>query len=247
MGFLLSNQDIDPDSLPALGDLIAEDRLRLAGPPLPVEEAAEEPVLVLARGFVYGEARGRGRSEEAARRSRQRAVERLEDCVKSNEDAQVAEVTRDFLLKTARPARREAVAEEFDRSVARIQELVQVRTLREQELALIEAIDAANADPPGDLRERRESRAPGPLELLAEYEAEHGHIQEVIGQRRARDHVKCRERLRKDYPHLSRRQLYAILAEPASRATWVVLGARYALSPERIRNILIEARKVSSR
>lgn len=154
-------------------------------------------------------------------------------------------LARDVLWREIKDEdRREVVLKEFEARVARIEEaLKDCNSLGEQILALDQVLGDANFLGL-DLREHRESRGPDDDEdLLDEYEPIASRVRAIFGRRAGWDRAQVAQRLQIAYPHLTSKQAARATFDRPSWVALTVLGARYALSPSRVRNRLTEARR----
>ncbi len=155
---------------------------------------------------------------------------------------QVLGVARRMLYWETGPRRRRAILKEFDRQVARIESIYSGHKTWLAQLTAIEPHWGTLNFPSLDLRKRRTPRGPTDLELLAEYGSELPRIQRIFGETRD-DRRRRVQRLRVRYRHLPELEAGAAASQSPSRATHVVLGARYHLSPARIRDRCSAARR----
>jgi hypothetical protein len=144
-------------------------------------------------------------------------------------------------------AKRDAALKEFDSRIGCIEEgLDQCNTMGDQLFALQEVLEDANFDPL-DLRTSREGRGPDVESLLEEYDSDYQQILKIFGRLADRKPAQLVERLGIAFPFLTPRQASKAARSKPSWATCVVIGARYALSPSRIRDLRTEARQRRAR
>jgi hypothetical protein len=146
-----------------------------------------------------------------------------------------------------RKAKREAVLKEFDARVARIDErLNQCKTLGEQILSLRGVYEGANPAAL-DLRSSREGRGPDDESLLKEYDLAYQQVRKIFGRFADRKRAKLVERLQIVFPKLKSKQASKAACSKPSWATCIVIGAHFARSPSRIRDLRTETRRRRAR
>jgi len=142
-----------------------------------------------------------------------------------------------------RDPRRQAVLAEFDRRIERIERSVtHCRTLGDQLFGLENALKDANFFGL-DLPRHRPPKGGDDASLLREYESLLPRIQRLFRQVAQCSHRVRVERLALDFPSLSAEQVAEAEYDKPSWAACVVLGARYELSPARVRDRLTAARR----
>ena len=140
-------------------------------------------------------------------------------------------------------AKRDAALEDFNARVERIEDrLTQCSTMGDQLLALQNVLKDENVESL-DLRTSREGRGPDGESLLGEYNSVHPQILELFGRVGDRKPAKLVERLGIAFPYLTPKQASKAAHSKPSWAAYTVIGARWALSPSRIRDRLTEARR----
>jgi hypothetical protein len=152
-------------------------------------------------------------------------------------------LARGVIYRETIARRRPHVLRAFEERIAQIERSVSnCKTLGDQLVELERALDPANWFGL-DLRTLKERKGPEDEVLLTGYQEVHSLLKTILGRYRGRDFEAVENHIRAEFPEVSEEQAGEAAYYTPSWASYVVLGARHGLLPERVRDRISAARR----
>jgi hypothetical protein len=152
-------------------------------------------------------------------------------------------LARGIIYRETIARRRPHVLRAFEERIEQIERSVSnCKTLGNQLVELERALDPANWFGL-DLRTLKERKGPEDEVLLAGYREVYPLLKTILGRKKERKFEAVEDRIRAEFPEISEEQAGDAACYTPSWASYVVLGARHGLLPERVRDRISAARR----
>ena len=152
-------------------------------------------------------------------------------------------LAREMLRREVKPDRSEQVLRDFEEAAREIGEAAAGGATWGEQTELLQKFWERFELPEEDFRKRREERGPTDARLIREVEALRQELKPILRDRKKKSAKTIIEEMRPLAPWASQDTLQAAACEAPTRATYVLLGSRYYLTPETIQNRISRAKK----
>ncbi len=145
-------------------------------------------------------------------------------------------LARELLRCEARPDRAEQVVSDFEEAARALTDAATSGSTVEEQAKILQAYWKRFELPAGDLRKRRKVRGPTDAQLRKEFEALRGQLVPILRDRKHKPHHEIIDRLRELAPWATPKKLETAAKTGPVGAAHVLLGSRYALGRDTVRN-----------
>jgi len=152
-------------------------------------------------------------------------------------------LAREMLRREVKPTRSKQVLRDFEEAARAIGEAAAGGATWGEQAELLRVFWERFELPEGDLRKRREESGPADARLIREFEALCLQLKPILRDRKKKRPEKTIQALRPLFPWAPKWALEAAAFEPPAAAACVLLGSRYDLEPDTVRNRISKAKK----